>query len=313
MFSSIFSKEENKTNLSTTSISVNELMDTSTHSSFDEVIVNNPSNVSEKENESEKVEGGISESDKLEISQMDLTLFKDEGDTNYEIENEMMYNPFLNLEEILLKLADKHNQLDEELNKIKNPNKILELKQCANAEIIKLVSSLPSHTHDSEGAVITAILLINDTLERILTVYHNKQYKYLNSFQKKTDNFSLNVYNNCVLNNLRASDKEMLNRLIENLILEGQSDYCERKQQPLFYTNSLDDRYFIKRDKIIVAILKILSHFVENLLALIPNLQFEEEMVVALTEQDKIDAQMEMIFEPIKEIVPTKRRSKRRG
>jgi len=301
----MFSKEDNKTNLSTT-VLINDLIDTSTHSSFEEVIIDKTA-VEEKETQIPEAEEDI------------ITVFNlvSEGDDNDDNENELI-NPFINFEEILLKLADKHNQLDEELNKLRNPNKIFELKQTAIAEIINIVSSLPSRTHDSESATISATLLINETLDRILTIYYNKHYDYLKTFKKKTDNFSLNVNNNCVLNNFKISDKEMLNRLIERLILEGQTDYADRKQEPLFYTNLADDRYYIKRDKIIVLILKVLSIFVKYLLELIPILDLNEETIINIeTEQDKINSQIDMIFAPLQEtlqepLVSTKRRSKRR-
>lgn len=306
MFSSIFSKED-KRNLSTTMLINDDSIDTSTHSSFEEV------SILEKvapilEMREPKLLKAVCEPE----PECDIII---NNSNNSIIENEnKMFNPFFDMEETLLKLADKHNQIDEELNKLLNPNKILLLKQTAIAEIIKIVSLLPSHTHDSEGAIISATLLINDTLERILTIYYNKHYKFLNSFQKKTNHFSLNINNNCVLSNLKLADKEVLDRIIERLILEGQTDYYNRQHEPLFYTNVAEDRYFIKRDQIVVAILKIFSLFVKNLLDLIPNLSFEEENLVIPTEQDKINNQIDMIFEPIQEpFVSTKRRSKRRG
>jgi len=139
----------------------------------------------------------------------------------------------------------------------------------------------------------------------------------LNSFRKRTENFSLNINNSGILNNLCNIDKEMLNRVVERLLLGDQHDYpgpC------LFYTSPSSDRFFIARDKKIVSILKILSEFVGDLLALVPDLVFEEEEEAKTTEiptpQAIIDAQIDMIFEPIEkpsEKESTRRKSKRRG
>jgi hypothetical protein len=159
-------------------------------------------------------------------------------------------------------------------------------------------------------------------LDRILTIFENSQYKYLNSFRRRTENFSLNVNNSSVLNNLKNIDKEMLNRMVEKLLLGSQIDY-NSPQEPLFYTNPSSDKYFMMRDKKIVYILKVLSDFVEGLLGLIPNLVFEldeeEEKQETLSPQAIIDAQIDMIFEPLEQPSvsaskdSTRRKSKRRG
>jgi hypothetical protein len=108
----------------------------------------------------------------------------------------------------------------------------------------------------------------------------------------------------------------MLNRLVEKLLLEGQHDYpgpC------LFHTNPSTDRFYIARDKKIVSIMKVLSDFVRDLLGLIPDFVFEEEKeaeVTILSPQAMIDAQIDMIFEPIEKPAAresTRRKSKRRG
>ena len=137
----------------------------------------------------------------------------------------------------------------------------------------------------------------------------------MNLFRKRTENFSLNINNSEVLNNLRDIDKEMLNRVVEKLILDGQKDYSE---PCLFYTNPSNDRFFMLRDKKIVSILKTLSEFVKDLLGLVPGLVFEEEEPeVVITPQAIINAQIDMIFEPIETPAAkdstTRRKSKRRG
>ena len=73
------------------------------------------------------------------------------------------------------------------------------------------------------------------------------------------------------------------------------------------------------RDKKIVSMLKILSEFVRDLLSLVPDLVLEEEeeaKTEILTPQAIIDAQIDMIFEPIEKPSAkesTRRKSKRRG
>ena len=302
MFSSMFSKDQ-------AIIIVNESVDTSSHSSFEEVHINNNNafdivtDILQEVNPNEK------------HTNTDITIYKvasnveEEECEEEEDDNIEMFNPFFNLEDILLKLAEKHESLDQELGKLTKTSKTQNLKHHALNEILKTVSGLRSHRYSSEDAIISATLIINDALDRILTIFENNHYKYLNSFRKRTENFSLNVNNSEVLNNLCNMDKEMLNRMVEKLILDGQKDYSDHC---LFYTNPTNDRYFMMRDKKIVSILKTLSEFVRNLLGLIPDLVFkeEEEPEVVITTQAIIDAQIEAIFE---QPVTTRRKSKRRG
>ena len=319
MFSSMFSKEDISNKTVDQDTIVNESVDTSSHSSFEEIHINNNktsdiiTDILQEVNTNEKQ------------TNTDITIYKvasnaePEEYEEYEEEdkNIEMFNPFLKLEDILLKLSEKHESLDQELCKLTKTSKMNNVKQHALNEILKTVSGLRSHRYNSEDAIISATLIINDALDRILTIFENNHYNYLNSFRKRTENFSLNINNTGVLNNLQSIDKEMLNRIVEKLILEGQIDYCT-PQEPLFYTNPSDDRYFIKRDKKIVAILKTLSEFVRYLLGLIPDLVFEEEEsdVVISSPQAIIDAQIDMIFEPIETPAAkdsTRRKSKRRG
>ena len=304
MFSSMFSKDQ-------AIIVVNESVDTSSHSSFEEVHINNP-NASDITNILEEVNPNPNNTNEKQTN-TDITIYRatsnaeEEEEYNADDDNIEMFNPFFNLEDILLKLSEKHESLDQELSKLTKTNN---LKQHAINEILKVVSGLRSHRYSSEDAIISATLIINDALDRILTIFENNHYKYLNSFRKRTENFSLNVNNSEVLNNLCDMDKEMLNRLVEKLILDGQKDYSETC---LFYTNPSNDRFFMLRDKKIVSILKTLSEFVKDLLGLVPGLVFEEEEPeVVTTPQAIINAQMDMIFEqPVKD--STRRKSKRRG
>ena len=317
LFSSMFSKEDNLKKTLEQATTVNESVDTSSHSSSEEVHIKNCP-VSEVTL--------TSDADLQEVTptiHTDLTIYRlasneEEEDEEYEADNDNidMFNPFINLEDILLKLSEKHESLDQELIKLTKTTKTNSLKQHALNEILKVVSGLRSHRYSSEDAIISATLIINDALERILTIFENSHYKYLNSFRKRTENFSLNINNSGILDNLWNIDKEMLNRMIEKLILEGQSDYSESS---LFYTNPSSDRYFMMRDKKIVSILKILSEFVRDLLSLVPDLVLEEEeeaKTEILTPQAIIDAQIDMIFEPIEKPSAkesTRRKSKRRG
>jgi hypothetical protein len=314
----MFSKEDNQKKTLEEATTVNESVDTSSHSSSEEVYIKN-NMVSEEVTLT-------SDADLQEVTpttHTDLTIYRlarneDEGDEEYEADNDNidMFNPFINLEDILLKLSEKHESLDQELSKFTKTTKTNSLKQHALNEILKVVSGLRSHRYSSEDAIISATLIINDALERILTIFENSHYKYLNSFRKRTENFSLNINNSGILDNLWNIDKEMLNRMIEKLILEGQSDYSESS---LFYTNPSSDRYFMARDKKIVSMLKILSEFVRDLLSLVPDLVLEEEeeaKTEILTPQAIIDAQIDMIFEPIEKPSAkesTRRKSKRRG
>ena len=317
LFSSMFSKEDNLKKTLEQATTVNESVDTSSHSSSEEVHIKNCP-VSEVTL--------TSDADLQEVTptiHTDLTIYRlasneEEEDEEYEADNDNidMFNPFINLEDILLKLSEKHESLDQELIKLTKTTKTNSLKQHALNEILKVVSGLRSHRYSSEDAIISATLIINDALERILTIFENSHYKYLNSFRKRTENFSLNINNSGILDNLWNIDKEMLNRMIEKLILEGQSDYSESS---LFYTNPSSDRYFMMRDKKIVSMLKILSEFVRDLLSLVPDLVLEEEeeaKTEILTPQAIIDAQIDMIFEPIETPSAkesTRRKSKRRG
>ena len=254
LFSSMFSKEDNHNKPVEPASTVNESVDTSSHSSSEEVHIKNCP-VSEVTL--------TSDADLQEVTptiHTDLTIYRlasneEEEDEEYEADNDNidMFNPFINLEDILLKLSEKHESLDQELIKLTKTTKTNSLKQHALNEILKVVSGLRSHRYSSEDAIISATLIINDALERILTIFENSHYKYLNSFRKRTENFSLNINNSGILDNLWNIDKEMLNRMIEKLILEGQSDYSESS---LFYTNPSSDRYFMMRDKKIVSMLK---------------------------------------------------------
>jgi len=319
MFSSMFSKEDNHKKPVEQAIMVNESVDTSSHSSSEEVYIKN-NMVSEVtlvlDAELQEVTTNVKQTN------TDLTIYAIESnveDEEYEADEDNidMFNPFFNFEDILLKLSEKHDLLDQELSKLTKTSKTKSLKQYALNEILKVVSGLRSHRYSSEDAIISATLIINDALEGIVTIFENNHYKYLNSFRKRTENFSLNINNSGILNNLCNIDKEMLNRVVERLLLENQHDYpgpC------LFYTSPSSDRFFIARDKKIVSILKILSEFVGDLLALVPDLVFEEEEEAKTTEiptpQAIIDAQIDMIFEPIEkpsEKESTRRKSKRRG
>jgi hypothetical protein len=312
MFSSMFSKDQ-------AIIIVNESVDTSSHSSFEEVHINNP-NASDITDTLEEVNPNPNPNNTNEKqTNTDITIYKvasntEEEEYNADDDNIEMFNPFFNLEDILIRLSEKHESLDQELCKLTKTNN---LKQHAINEILKTVSGLRSHRYNSEDAILSATLIINDTLVRVITIFENNHYKYLNSFRKRTKNFSLNINNSEVLNNLRDIDKEMLNRVVEKLILDGQKDYSE---PCLFYTNPSNDRFFMLRDKKIVSILKTLSEFVRDLLSLVPGLMFEEEEEkekepeVVITPQTIVDAQMKAIFEqPVKEDCTTRRKSKRRG
>ena len=304
MFSSMFSKDQ--------ATIVNESVDTSSHSSFEEIHITNNKEASDTIQE-------INTNEKQ--TNTDITIYKvasnaeEEQYEEQEDDNMEMFNPLLNLEDILLKLSEKHESLDQELGKLTKTSKTQNLKQHALNEILKVVSGLRSQRYSSEDAIISATLIINDALDNILTIFENNHYKYLNLFRRRTENFSLNVNNSEVLNNLCNIDKEMLKRVIEKLILDGQKDYSE---PCLFYTNPTSDRFFMLRDKKIVSILKTLSEFVRDLLSLVPDLVFEEEEPeVVITPQAIIDAQIDMIFEPIEtpaaKDFSTRRKSKRRG
>ena len=304
MFSSMFSKDQ--------ATIVNESVDTSSHSSFEEIHITNNKEASDTIQE-------INTNEKQ--TNTDITIYKvasnaeEEQYEEQEDDNMEIFNPLLNLEDILLKLSEKHESLDQELGKLTKTSKTQNLKQHALNEILKVVSGLRSQRYSSEDAIISATLIINDALDNILTIFENNHYKYLNLFRRRTENFSLNVNNSEVLNNLCNIDKEMLKRVIEKLILDGQKDYSE---PCLFYTNPTSDRFFMLRDKKIVSILKTLSEFVRDLLSLVPDLVFEEEEPeVVITPQAIIDAQIDMIFEPIEtpaaKDFSTRRKSKRRG
>lgn len=316
MFSSMFSKEDTNNNIlrkNENAIVNDESVDTSSHSSFEEVHIKN-------NKESDIIQEVTTN---VKQTNTDVTIYRVASNADEEGDDDCMdmFNPFLNLENILLKLAEKHDSLDHELSKLTKTVKVNNLKQHAINEILKTVFGLRSHLYNSEDAIISATLIINDALVRILTIFENSHYEYLNSFRKRTENFSLGVINNSgVLNNLRKIDKEMLNRMVEKLILEGQSDFSEPS---LFYTNPSIDRFFITRDKKIVSILKTLSEFVRDLLGLIPDLVFEEKepsleekQSVISSPQAIIDAQIDMIFEeaPQPQVKDsTRRKSKRRG
>ena len=313
MLSSMFSKDQ-------AIIIVNESVDTSSHSSFEEVHINNQK-VSDITDTLEEVNPNPNPNNTNEKqTNTDITIYKvvsnveeKEEEYNADDDNIEMFNPFFNLEDILIRLSEKHESLDQELSKLTKTSKTNNLKHHALSEILKVVSGLRSHRYSSEDANISATLIVNDALDRILTIFENNHYKYLNSFRKRTENFSLNVNNSEVLNNLCNMDKEMLNRMVEKLILDGQEDYSE---PCLFYTNPSNDRFFMLRDKKIVSILKTLSEFVRDLLSLVPGLMFEEEEEkeeepeVVITPQAIVDAQMKAIFE---QPVTTRRKSKRRG
>jgi hypothetical protein len=320
----MFSKEDasnnsnNKPVVDQATIVNNESVDTSSHSSFEEVHINNQK-ASDITDTLEEVNPNPNPNTNPNEKQTntEITIYKvasnaEEKEEEYEADDDNieMFNPFFNLEDILLKLSEKHESLDQEFCKLTKTNN---LKQHAINEILKTVSGLRSHRYNSEDAILSATLIINDALDRILTIFENNHFKYLNSFRKRTENFSLNVNNSEVLNNLCNMDKEMLNRMVEKLILDGQEDYSE---PCLFYTNPSNDRFFMLRDKKIVSILKTLSEFVKDLLSLVPGLVFEEEEEkkkepeVVITPQAIIDAQMEAIFE---QPVTTRRKSKRRG
>jgi hypothetical protein len=302
---------------------VNESVDTSSHSSFEEIHINNQK-VSDITDILEEVNPNPNPNNTSEKqTNTDITIYKvasnveEEEEYNADDDNTEMFNPFFNLEDILLKLSEKHESLDQELVKLTKTSKISSLKQRALSEILTVVSGLRSHRYSPEDAILSATLIINDTLVRVITIFENNHYKYLNSFRKRTENFSLNINNSEVLNNLRDIDKEMLNRVVEKLILDGQKDYSE---PCLFYTNPSNDRFFMLRDKKIVSTLKTLSEFVRDLLSLVPGLMFEEEEEkeeepeVVITPQTIVDAQMKAIFEqPVKEDSTTRRKSKRRG
>ena len=325
MFSSMFSKEDasnnsnNKAVVDQATILNNESVDTSSHSSFEEVHINNQkasdiTDTLEEVNPNPNPNTNPNEKQtNTEITIYRATSNAEEEEDKEEDNNDVeMFNPFFNLEDILLKLSEKHESLDQELCKLTKTNN---LKQHAINEILKTISGLRSHRYNSEDAILSATLIINDALDRILTIFENNHYKYLNSFRKRTENFSLNINNSEVLNNLRDIDKEMLNRVVEKLILDGQKDYSE---PCLFYTNPSNDRFFMLRDKKIVSILKTLSEFVKDLLGLVPGLVFEEEEPeVVITPQAIINAQIDMIFEPIETPAAkdstTRRKSKRRG
>lgn len=318
MFSSMFSKEDNHNKPVEPASTVNESVDTSSHSSSEEVYIKN-NKVSEVTVVSDT--DAIQEvTTNVKQTNTDLTIYRlashmEEEDYDAEDDNIDMFNPFFNLEDILLKLSEKHDSLDQELSKLTKTSKTQSLKQHALNEILKVVSGLRSHKYSSEDAIISATLIINDGLEGIITIFENNHYPYLNSFRKRTENFSLNIHNSSILNSLCDIDKEMLNRLVEKLLLEGQHDYpgpC------LFHTNPSTDRFYIARDKKIVSIMKVLSEFVRDLLGLIPDLVLEEEEAEAtiLSPQAIIDAQIDMIFEPIEKPAAresTRRKSKRRG
>jgi len=308
MFSSMFSKNQ-------ATIIINESVDTSSHSSFEEIHIINHNKASDNITD---ILQEVNTNEKQ--TNTNITIYKvasnaEEEEYEEEADNIEMFNPFLkNLEDILLKLSEKHESLDQELGQLTKTSKTNNLKQYALNEILKTVSGLQSHRYNSEDAIISATLIINNALDRILTIFENNHYKYLNSFRKRTENFSLNVNNTGVLNNLQSIDKEMLNRMVEKLILEGQKDYSD---PCLFYTNPTNDRFFMARDKKIVSILKTLSEFVRDLLGLIPDLVFEEEESdVVITPQAIIDAQIDMIFEPLETSAAkdsARRKSKRRG
>ena len=307
MFSSMFSKNQ-------ATIIINESVDTSSHSSFEEIHIINNNKASDNITD---ILQEVNTNEKQ--TNTNITIYKvasnaEEEEYEEEADNIEMFNPFLkNLEDILLKLSEKHESLDQELGQLTKTSKTNNLKQYALNEILKTVSGLQSHRYNSEDAIISATLIINNALDRILTIFENNHYKYLNSFRKRTENFSLNVNNTGVLNNLQSIDKEMLNRMVEKLILEGQKDYSD---PCLFYTNPTNDRFFMARDKKIVSILKTLSEFVRDLLSLIPDLVFKEEAEVVITPEAIIDAQIDMIFEPIETPAAkdsTRRKSKRRG
>jgi hypothetical protein len=312
----MFSKEDNNKSSTTT---IEESVDISSHSSFEEVEVTIKNQVPPLE---KSLDSEVPTDTELTVYRLQTNVEDDDEEDEVDDNKIDMFNPFLNLEEALLKLAEKHEMLDQELSKLTKTTKVNRLKQNAMNEILNVVSGLRSHRYNSEDAIISATLIINDALDRILTIFENSQYKYLNSFRRRTENFSLNVNNSSVLNNLKNIDKEMLNRMVEKLLLGSQIDY-NSPQEPLFYTNPSSDKYFMMRDKKIVYILKVLSDFVEGLLGLIPNLVFEldeeEEKQETLSPQAIIDAQIDMIFEPLEQPSvsaskdSTRRKSKRRG
>lgn len=312
----MFSKEDNNKSSTTT---IEESVDISSHSSFEEVEVTIKNQVPPLE---KSLDSEVPTDTELTVYRLQTNVEDDDEEDEVDDNKIDMFNPFLNLEEALLKLAEKHEMLDQELSKLTKTTKVNRLKQNAMNEILNVVSGLRSHRYNSEDAIISATLIINDALDRILTIFENSQYKYLNSFRRRTENFSLNVNNSSVLNNLKNIDKEMLNRMVEKLLLGSQIDY-NSPQEPLFYTNPSSDKYFMMRDKKIVYILKVLSDFVEGLLGLIPNLVFEldeeEEKQETLSPQAIIDAQIDMIFEPLEQPSvsaskdSTRRKSTRRG
>ena len=326
MFTSIFSKEDShKPVVDQEATIVSESVDTSSHSSFEEVYIHN-----NKESDI-IITSAVLDADVLQEvttttttnmkqTNTDITIYRlasNSEDEKYDADDDNidMFNPLIDMEDILLKLAEKHESLDQELGKLTKTAKTNTLKQHALNEILKTVSGLRSQLYTPEHAIISATLIINDALDRILTIFENNHFKYLDLFRKRTENFSVNINNSGVLNNLRNIDKEMLNRMVEKLILEGQNDYPA--EPCLFYTNPSNDRFFMQRDKKIVSILKTLSEFVRDLLGLIPDLVLEEEEKVIITPQAIINAQIDMIFEPI-EMPATKnstprRKSKRRG
>jgi hypothetical protein len=321
MFSSIFSKEDShKTAVNQEATIVSESVDTSTHSSFEEVYIHN-------NKESGIITSAVLDAEILQevttnmkqTNTDDIIIYRlasNSEDEKYDADDDNidMFNPFINMEDILLKLAEKHESLDQELGKLTRTTKTNTLKQQALNEILKTVSGLQSQRYTSEHAIISATLIINDALDRILTIFENNHFKYLDLFRKRTENFSVNINNSGVLNNLRNIDKEMLNRMVEKLILEGQNDYPA--EPCLFFTNPSNDRFFMARDKKIVSILKTISEFVRDLLGLVPDLVFEKETDVEenvlITPQAIINAQIDMIFEPI-ETSSARRKSKRRG
>jgi hypothetical protein len=314
MFSSIFSKEDNRKSADQSTI-MNESIDTSSHSSCEEVNIKNQVSPVDISSTQPSLNTEVPTDTEITVYQVASNLEDESEDDNID-----MFNPFLNLEDALLKLAEKHELLDQELNKLTKTTKMNSLKQHALNEILKVISGLRSHRYSSEDAIISATLIINDALDRILTIFENSHYQYLNSFRRRTANFSLNINNTSVLNNLKSIDKEMLNRMIEKLILGNQQDYSS-PQEPLVYTNPLNDKYFMTRDKKIVSMLKILSDFVEGLLGLISfdlDEHEEEKQEIPSSAQAIIDAQIDMIFEPLEQPSvlakdSTRRKSKRRG